>query len=197
MLRAQDIMSVPVVTVAARAPAKQAVALLSAHGLTTLPVVDDDERLIGLVTAADLRTGQRLVEAWYCDADSEAGDTVAQLMTSPCLSMSPGTDLSVLARALLNKRVRAMPIVDGPRVIGIVTQGDIIRTFARADAEIAADVRHHLAIYGGPDRWQVEVRDGNVRIVDSRDDKTDRHVAILLAEVVPGVVSAHVSAGAP
>lgn len=204
-MRAQDIMSTPVVTVGPEAPAKHAAALLSAHGFTALPVVDDDDRLIGIVTEADLIAGRvppdirfRTTEATETTAwhGGERGEeTVADVMTSPCTGMTPGTDLALLARTLLEDRIRVMPIVEGSRVIGIVTRGDIVRTFARQDSEIAAEVRRHLAIYGGPDRWKVEVHDGKVRIVDAFDNETDRHVATLLAEAVPGVVSARVSAG--
>jgi CBS-domain-containing membrane protein len=203
-MRAQDVMSAPVVTVGPEVPAKQAAALLSAHGFTALPVVDEDERLIGIVTEADLMAGRIPVDARFRGAHGgprNVGETVADVMSSPCTGMAPGADLSVLARVLLDDRIRAVPIVepivDGSRVVGIVTRGDIIRTFARPDNEIAADVRHHLEIYGGPGRWEVEVRDGNVRILDTYDDETDRHVATLLAEAVPGVVSAHVSTRVP
>jgi CBS domain-containing protein len=201
-MRAQDIMSSPVVTVGPDAPAKQAAALLSAHGFTALPVVDEDDRLIGIVTEADLIADRippdirfRAPETTVRRGGERGGETVAEVMTSPCTGMTPGTDVAVLARALLEDRIRAMPIVEGARLIGIVTRGDIVRTFARQDSEIAAEVRRHLAIYGGPDRWKVEVHDGKVRIVDAFDDETDRHVATLLAEAVPGVVSAQVSAG--
>ncbi|TVT20864.1 CBS domain-containing protein, partial [Amycolatopsis rhizosphaerae] len=128
-------------------------------------------------------------------AHPPAGDTVGDVMTSPATGMSPGCDVAELSRALLDSRIRAMPIVDGGRVVGIVTRGDIVRTFAREDAEIAADVRRHLSIYGGPDRWQVECKDGVVRILDEFDNATDRHVATVLAEAVPGVVSAETLAG--
>lgn len=197
-MRAQDIMSTPVVTVAPEAPAKQAAALLSAHGFTALPVVDEDDRLIGIVTEADLIADRIPPDVRFRAADTtvrRGGETVAEVMTTPCTGMAPGTDVAVLARTLLEDRIRVVPIVEGSRVIGIVTRGDIVRTFARQDSEIAAEVRRHLAIYGGPDRWKVEVHDGKVRIVDAFDDATDRHVATLLAEAVPGVVSAQVSTG--
>jgi len=45
----------------------------------------------------------------------------------------------------------------------------------KLDAEIAADVRHYLAVYGGPDRWQVEVHDGAVRITDAFDRGLEEH----------------------
>lgn len=197
-MRAQDIMSTPVVTVSPDAPAKQAAALLSAHGFSALPVVDEDDRLIGIVTEADLIADRVLPDIRFRVPEAavrRGGELVTDVMTTPCTGMAPGTDVAVLARTLLEDRIRVMPIVEGSRVIGIVTRGDIVRTFARQDSEIAAEVRRQLAIYGGPDRWKVEVHDGKVRIVDAFDDETDRHVATLLAEAVPGVVSAQVSAG--
>ncbi|KAA9153456.1 CBS domain-containing protein [Amycolatopsis acidicola] len=193
-MRAQDIMSRPVVTVGPGATAKRAAGLLAAHGFTALPVVDEDERVIGIVTEADL-----IVDRFHHDPRHrtgnrpEPGATVAEVMTTPCTGMAPGSDLVEVARALLDSRIRAMPIVDGARLVGIVTRGDIVRTFARPDREIAADVRHHLAVYGGSGRWQVDVRDGIVHVVDQYDDETDRHVATVLAEAVPGVVSASVT----
>lgn len=195
-MRAQDIMSRPVVTVTPETSAKRAAELLSSHGFTALPVTDDDGLLVGIVTEADL-IGDRIPPDPRCRdrARTPAGGIVGDVMTSPATGMSPGSDVAELSRALLDSRIRAMPIVDGGRVVGIVTRGDIVRTFARDDAEIAADVRRHLSIYGGPDRWRVECKDGVVRIVDEFDNATDRHVATVLAEAVPGVVSAETLAG--
>ncbi|MDQ0381162.1 CBS domain-containing protein [Amycolatopsis thermophila] len=192
-MRALDIMSRPVTTVTPDVPAKEAARILSTHGFTALPVVDDDERLVGIVTEADLIAGRVPPDARYPRPEGQphrAGASVGEVMTTPATAMAPGCDLAALARALLDARIRAMPIVDGDRLVGIVTRGDIVRVFARSDSAIAADVRRHLSRYGGPDRWHVDVRDGVVRIADDFDDETDRHVATLLAEAVPGVVEA-------
>lgn len=195
-MRAQDIMSAPVVTVTPETSAKHAAELLAANGFTALPVVDDDDRLIGMVTEADLIGDRFPRDPRYRNGTQPvAGNQVGDVMSTPATGMGPGCDLVELTRALLDSRIRAMPIVDGSRVVGIVTRGDIVRTFARDDTEIAADVRHHLSIYGGPDRWQVQVHDGVASIVDAFDSETDRHVATVLAEAVPGVVTARCVAG--
>jgi CBS domain-containing protein len=96
----------------------------------------------------------------------------------------------VLTNALLEAGHRSMPIVDGTRLVGIVTRRDIVRVIARDDRNIAADVARRLEIYGGDGRWHVDVHDGVVSIGDEFDDPTDRHVATVLAEAVPGVVRA-------
>ncbi|WP_406632629.1 HPP family protein [Amycolatopsis sp. WGS_07] len=190
-MRARDLMSAPVETVRPWTPAKEAAEILSEHGFTALPVVDDDDRLIGIVTEADLIRDRIPADARSEHRQPHAVEaTVGAVMTSPATAMSSGTDVADLCQALADERIRAMPIVDGGRVIGIVTRGDVVRMLAREDSAIAADVRHRLEIYGGTGRWKVEVHDGVVRIVDLFDDTTDRHVATLLALAVPGVVGA-------
>ncbi|RSM38140.1 CBS domain-containing protein [Amycolatopsis balhimycina DSM 5908] len=192
-MRARDLMTAPVITVHPWTSAKEAAELLAAHGFTALPVVDDDDRLIGIVTEADLIRGRIPVDPRHAHEHHEAapaGKTVGDLMTSPVTAMSTGTDVVDLCQALVDARIRAMPIVDGSAVVGIVTRGDIVRVLAREDVEIARDVKHRLEIYGGSGRWQVDVHDGLVHITDQFDDDTDRHVAQLLALAVPGVVAA-------
>ncbi len=103
--------------------------------------------------------------------------TVGAVMTTPVIGMGVGTDVVDVVTAMLDDRVRSIPIVDGSRVVGIVTRRDLVRMLARDDQAIAADVRHRLAMYGVPDRWTVAVHDGAVAIGDEFDNPTDRHVS--------------------
>src|SRR6185295_16850678 len=57
-MRARDLMTAPVITVQPWTSAKEAAELLSLHGFTALPVIDDDDHLIGIVTEADLIRGR-------------------------------------------------------------------------------------------------------------------------------------------
>lgn len=194
-MRARDIMTTPVTTVRPETPIKDAATVLATNGFTAVPVVDGDDRLIGIVTEADLVRDRVPRDARaLCHPGEEmttvATTTVGEVMTTPAIAMGPGTDVAVLAKALLDAGYRSMPIVDGSRVIGIVTRRDIVRVIARDDHTIAEDVRHRLEIYGGDRRWRVEVHDGMVAIGDQFDDETDRHVATVLAQAVPGVVRA-------
>jgi CBS domain-containing protein len=195
-MRARDLMSAPVITVRSETTVKDALTLLTENGFTALPVVDTDARLVGIVTEADLIHDRVLRDPRDCRGAVDAGrrdsaqDTVGAVMTSPAIAMEPGADLTDLCQALVDARIRAMPIVDGGKVVGVVTRGDIVRVLARDDRSIAADVRHRLEIYGGLNRWKVEVHDGVVRIVDAFDSNTDRHVATVLARAVPGVLHA-------
>lgn len=195
-MRARDIMTAPVITVRPETAVKEAAVLLAEHGFTALPVLDEDDRLIGIVTEADVvrdrvpRDPRTLIHADHLDAAVPVSTTVREVMTTPVIAMGPGTDVALLGKALLESGFRSMPIVEGSVVVGIVTRRDIVRAIARDDDTIAADVRHRLEIYGGDRRWHVEVHDGVVSIADEFDDETDRHVAIVLAEAVPGVTRA-------
>lgn len=185
-MRARDLMTKPVVTVTSETTAKHAAEVLTEHGFTALPVVDDDDRLIGIVTEADLirdRFPPDIRSGGKSGARPKPVSTVGEAMTTPAIGMSAGADLAEVGKALLDGKIRVMPIVDGSWVIGIVTRGDFVR----------ADVRHRLAVFGGSGRWTVEVNDGVVRIGDAFDDDTDRHVAKVIAEAIPGVVRAEVT----
>ncbi|TDV44108.1 CBS domain-containing protein [Actinophytocola oryzae] len=193
-MRARDIMTTPVTTVGAETSIKEAAAVLAENGFTALPVVDGD-RLVGIVTEADLvRDRVPRDPRARChpgeDLPTVATTTVGEVMTTPVTGMGPGTDVAVLAKAFLDDGHRSMPIVEGARLVGIVTRRDIVRVIARDDDTIATDVRRHLAAYGGDRRWRVGVHDGMVTIADEFDDETDRHVATVIAEAVPGVVRA-------
>lgn len=195
-MRARDIMTSPVTTVRPDTTIKEAARLLASRGFTALPVVDDEDRLVGIVTEADLVRGriQRDPRARIASGYQEPADpvttSVAEVMTTPVTTMGPGTDVAEVAAALLDAKQRCMPIVDGSRVVGVVTRRDIVATVARDDASVADDVRRRLETYGGPDRWRVAVHQGVVTIGDRFDDDADRHVAQVLAEAVPGVVRA-------
>jgi CBS domain-containing protein len=194
-MRARDIMTAPVITVRPESAVKEAAVLLADHGFTALPVLDEDNRLVGIVTEADVvrdrvpRDPRTLIHVDHPDAVPVA-TTVREVMTAPVTTMEPGTDVALLGKALLESGYRSVPIVEGSVVVGIVTRRDIVRAIARDDVTIAADVRHRLEIYGGDRRWHVEVRDGVVSIADEFDDEADRHVAKVLAEAVPGVTRA-------
>ncbi|MCS7483682.1 HPP family protein [Umezawaea endophytica] len=191
-MRAEDIMSSPVVTVRPDTPVKAAIGLITSHGYTALPVVEDDDRLVGIVTEADLvrdrviRDPRTLI--WRDEAPtSPPPQTVGEVMTAPAIAVRRSADAAEVAKVLLDKRIRCAPVVDGAELVGIISRRDLLATLARDDLAIVADVRRVLAKYGGHGRWVVSVQDGVVVVVDEFDNHDDRHVAAVLAQSVPGV----------
>lgn len=190
-MRAQDIMTSPVVRVGPDDSVKRAARLLAEHGFAALPVVDEADQVIGLITEADVLAGRVPNDPRYGRGERRAPpDTVGAVMEPAPECTEQGADAADLVGALLEGRRPALPVVAGDRLVGIVTRRDVVRALSRDDADIARDVRRRLMIYGGPDRWRVSVDGGTVTILDDYDDATDRHVAAVLAESVPGVVCA-------
>ncbi|WP_086664513.1 CBS domain-containing protein [Lentzea kentuckyensis] len=185
-MRARDIMTSPVITVTLAVPLKGAAALMVSHGFTALPVVDDDKRLVGIVTEADLVRGK------YLD---ESNAVVNDVMTTPAVAMDAAAPAEMLARVMIDDHRRCVPIVDGSSVIGVVTRRDLVRVLARTDTTVAAEVQRVLDVYGGGRKWTVTVNDGEAVIgAESTDDDTER-VLVALADAVPGVLHTRVLAG--
>lgn len=196
-MRVRDIMTRSVVTTRPAISVKDAAVALAGHGVTLLPVLDESDRVVGVLTEADV-VRQRIPldprqGAWQ---GSHAGPpppiTVGEVMSSPPLTTNPATDAAELARVMIDRGVRSVPVVEDDRLVGVITRRDLVRTIARDDALIAADVRKRLECYGAPDRWTVHVEQGSVTITDQYANPTDHHVALVLAQAVPGVVHAEV-----
>jgi CBS-domain-containing membrane protein len=203
-MRARDIMTSTVVTVTAGSTVNDAATLLASHGFTALPVVDNDGDLVGLVTEADILRDRFPRDArFHCsdegtiqhpdEAHREPPATVGGVMTAPAVSMSVLSDVVDLVTTMRDDGLRSMPIVDGTRLVGIVTRRDLVRTLTRDDVDVERDVRRQLEVYGGRGRWTVQVRGGAVTIRDAMGNETDRHVATVLAEAVRGVTVVHMA----
>ena len=188
-MRAREIMTKSVLTVQPTATVGKASEMLTYRGFSALPVVDENGALVGIVTEADLIRNRFPQNSGEAPAPgSSPARTVAEVMTSPAVAVSHDEDLSVLARVMLAEHRRCVPVVDGTRLVGVVTRRDLVRMLSRPDADVATDVRRHLAVLGGQSRWTVQVIDGEVTVRDQFDEASDRQVAHVLAEAVPGVL---------
>jgi len=195
-MRARDIMTRSVLSVQTSVPVAKAAAILAKRGFTALPVTDEAGDLVGIVTEADLIENRFPVSEPAVEAAVANGPaaTVGEVMTAPVVGVSHDTDVSVVAREMLTGRRRSLPIVDGNRLVGVVTRRDIVRALARTDEEIAADVRAKLGVIGGLSRWSVQIGNGEVVLVDRYQQASDRVVAQALVESVPGVLTVSVLA---
>ncbi|GAA3048314.1 CBS domain-containing protein [Actinokineospora globicatena] len=195
-MRARDVMSSPVVTATPATAVKDAAGLLASHGFTTLPVVSEDGKLVGVVTEADIVRDRFPRDARFRHlhtADAPPPNIVADVMTSPATSVDAGTDVVDLVSTMLDDGIRALPVVHGDELLGIITRGDLVRLLTRDDEVLATDLRHRLELYGDPTRWTVTVHNGTATITDELNDPTDHHVAEVLATSIPGITSAHVN----
>src|SRR5918994_1790442 len=146
---AHEVMTSPVVTVRPDAPVKEAILLLDRHDITALPVLDEDERLVGVISEADLLRGGVAddprahvlpVDRWH----EHAGTTVADVMTRRVVTARENTDASDIARIMLDTGVKSLPVVRGHTVVGIVSRRDLIRALATTDEQIRAEIESLL-----------------------------------------------------
>ena len=197
-MKASEIMSHPVVTVTPTTAVRNAAAMLAERGITSMPVVDEDDHLIGIVSELDLirdrvaHDPRRLLSRRDGDAP-DPPNQVGQVMSPGAICLPDFTDAADVAQAMVENNVRAIPITDGVRVVGIVSRGDLLRTLLRDDVAIHDEVLSRLCLYAGEvDRWKVEVEEGVVNIHGRFEDDHQRHVVTTLAATVPGVVRAHI-----
>ena len=128
-LRVADRMTSPAVTIDCDAPVSKASRLMEQHRIRHLPVLDADQRLVGILTDGDL--GEALAAEGIWDA-SRAPSTlvVGKAMTWKPTSVSPSCELVAAVTLMYECKLSALPVVDAGRVVGILSEIDILREFA-------------------------------------------------------------------
>ena len=183
-MRVRDVMASPVVTVAPGAALKEVASLLVERRINAVPVVDAGDRLIGIVSEADLlslETGQ------VAAAGGTPPHSAGEVMRQSVYTLTGDTEATAAARLMLRHRLKSVPVVDGDRVVGMVTRRDLLRLIARSDEDIRADLERRVAQEVEALRQAVvEVRDG---VVTSTSTPTALPPAGRAAgPTVPGVV---------
>jgi CBS domain-containing protein len=196
MMRAAEIMTRDVATVRPDTSVHGAVALLTKRGCTSLPVLDEDNRVVGIVSEVDLLRDRmpRDPRSHLRPEPHQQADParlVRDVMNATVVCVSASADTADLAGLMIEQDVRAIPIIDGATLVGIVSRRDVLLTLVRDDKAIAAEVTTLLGQYAGTaDRWNVEVDDGIVS-VSGQFTTEEVRVVDLLARSVPGVLRVH------
>jgi CBS domain-containing protein len=138
-----EVMSSPAMSLRPHAPAYVAGRLLRSHGLTAAPVVDDDERVVGIVTAADLEGSA--AEGGLSEEQPEP--VVADVMTEVPTVGHPWDDLTDVVSLMLAAGIGSVPIVDDDRLVGVLSRFDVLRRVAGGEliSEDVWRVRPHTA----------------------------------------------------
>lgn len=116
---------------------------------------------------------------------------MGDVLTTPVCGVDPTAPAGLLARVMVDDGIRCVPVLDGLRLVGVVTRRDLVRALARTDPSIESDVRERLDAYDPNGRWTVTVHNGHVDIGTTFPDERSWNVAVALAEAVPGVLSAY------
>ena len=144
-------MSRPVTTIGADAPVRQAAELMKNRKIRHLPVVDHDDLLIGIVTDRDLR--QMIFDPLIQERLGEVVEaldalTVREVMTWAVITVRPETGIRQAMRLMREQKVGALPVVESGRVVGMLTERDILRA---AEALIRERVKNVQPLAEAPD----------------------------------------------
>ncbi|WNO70286.1 CBS domain-containing protein [Streptomyces sp. AM8-1-1] len=194
-----DVMSCPVVAVDQDAPFKEIVETMARWKISALPVLDEEHRVVGVVSAADLLPKEEFrgsvptrLEQMHrlTDLAKAASTTAGQLMTRPAITVPGEAPLAHAARKMAVDRVKRLPVVDAAgRLHGVVSRSDLLKVFLRPDDDLAAEVRRDVVqrLFPG-ERVDVRVHGGVVTLSGSPADTRLVPLAGSLVRAVAGVV---------
>jgi acetoin utilization protein AcuB len=125
----KDWMTPDPITICPETTLPEANRLMKECGIRRLPVVDNG-RLVGIITLGDVReaspstaTSLSIYELNYLISRL----TVGKIMTQDPITITPDTSIEAAARLMLEHKIGSLPVVDGTRVVGIITESDIFR----------------------------------------------------------------------
>jgi CBS domain-containing protein len=202
-MKVREVMTENVFTVTADAPLKVVATRMLEYGVSGLPVVDGD-RVLGVVSETDVLFKERTaperkgVVDWlvhYAEDPPRAkleARTAGQAMTTPAVTIASGRPVADAAALMLDLSIDRLPVVDGGRLVGIVTRADLVRMFTRADDVVEREIREEGILrrfWAGPTNITVTVTDGNVVLEGGAATQDLAESIVEFAERTPGVVS--------
>ncbi|MFQ5899003.1 MAG: CBS domain-containing protein [Candidatus Methylomirabilia bacterium] len=139
-MRVREFMTSSPITVTANTSMSEARELMRRRRVRHLLVLDG-ERLVGIVTDRDIRlnlpspaTSLSVWEINYLLAKL----TVGEVMTRSVITVGPDRETAEVARIMLEHKIGAVPVLEGERVVGILTETDLLRAFAESRAQVSA-----------------------------------------------------------
>lgn len=196
-----DVMTRTVIALREGAAFKDIARTMRRWNISALPVLDDDRRVVGVVSEADLlpkeifRDGDPDLHARTRGRPGPAkadAVTAGDLMSAPPVTVPAGATVARAARIMARHHLKRLPVVDVRGVLqGVVSRTDLIKVFLREDAEIADEVRRKVVAAlraASAEPIDVDVRDGVVTLTGRVRDTSLVPVVVRLTRAVEGVV---------
>jgi acetoin utilization protein AcuB len=134
-MRVRDVMTASPITVPPDTPVLDARHLMLERRIRHLPVTDERGELMGIITDRDIRLNlpsqATSLSVWEIN-HLLARLTVDKVMTQAVLTVGPDRGARDAAQLMLDHTIGALPVVDGGRLVGIVTETDLLRAFVRS-----------------------------------------------------------------
>ncbi|MFJ2032220.1 CBS domain-containing protein [Streptosporangium sp. NPDC087985] len=212
-VKVKDVMTTEVASVNGSTPFKDVAEVLIAHGVSAVPVVDGEGHVLGIVSEADLLHKEEFRERYYHEGyqpplrarlrhrlspksgdgrEKARGDTAAELMTAPAITVRPHVSIVTAMRLMEEHGVKRLVVVDDEEILqGIVSRIDLLKVFLRSDLDIAEEVREEIlehSLWALPHNATVTVAHGIVTLAGRMHRRGDAQLAARLARRVNGVV---------
>jgi CBS domain-containing protein len=175
----KDVMTTHVIAVPKGASFKEMAATLREHRVSAFPVLDDDDKVIGVVSEADLLTEEAL-DGWGAGMpgmisgmpghgeQDKAAVAAGDLVRHPAVTVQPDESVELAARLMCACRFRRLPVTDSAgHLVGIISKADVLAVYRRPDKEIREEISVEIIPQGfvtHPDRFEVTVQDGVVTL---------------------------------
>ncbi|MEU4330010.1 CBS domain-containing protein [Nonomuraea dietziae] len=152
-IHVKDVMGMVAIAVLENAPFADILAAMKRYAVGAVTVIDADRRPVGVISQDDLILKQidtvrhpvTIFESTRTRAEHRkaAARTAAELMTSPAITVTPGTPVKDAARTMHDKRIKQLPVIDviTGRMVGTLHEADVLRVFTRPAEELQSDIR--------------------------------------------------------
>lgn len=196
----RDIMTTRVIWVRKDASFRELAAALRRHRVSAFPVLGDGDKVIGVVSEADLLTKEALDGEpgvftgilHRREAEKARGITAGDLMTAAVVTVAPEDTVEHAARLMYTRRVKRLPVVDADgRLVGIVSRTDVLSVFDRSDEEIRKEIGELILDEFPVDQkaFDVTVSDGIVTLTGTPETDEVGHEIVQRVRHVQGVVA--------
>jgi CBS domain-containing protein len=216
-MRAHQVMTRPVITVATETTVLEAANTMLQKHISGLPVVDAAGKLVGIVSEGDfirrseIGTGRKrgrflkfILGPGKAATDfvHEHGHKVGEIMTPEPFTVSEDTTLERIVELMEKNNVKRLPVTRGDKIVGIVSRSNLLQAVASLAREIpdpTADddhIRNRVIDAIEKNDWcpfglSVIVRDGIVHLSGVITEERSRKAAVVAAETVTGVTKVH------
>lgn len=184
-----DLMARPGIRVHRGTRVEKVSALLAEAAIGAVPVVDDGEYPVGVVSRGDLRRGTTYRPGGFA---RRGATTAGEVMTTPAVTARARWSVVEAARTMERRRVKQLPVVDdADQLVGFLGRADLLRVFLREDQSVREEITTDVlggTLGLGPSQVTVTVQDGQVTLQGIVDRRDQLPVVDRLVEGVDGVV---------
>jgi CBS domain-containing protein len=195
----KDVMTTQVVAVRRGATFKEMAATLRRFRVSAFPVVDENGKVIGVVSEADMLAKEALADHGLVDGllhhrevQKAEGVTAGDLMTHPAVTVRPEESVEHAARLMYSLRIKRLPVVNaGGALVGLISRTDLLAVYDRTDEEIRAEIEGQILheFLEDPRQFAATVKDGVVTLQGSPETAALGHDIVRKVRHVSGVVA--------